>query len=224
MNSTSKRWMIPVLALLGLAVGAAASFAAQTTDTVEARTERESNGAGIRAGVWAVQDLPNGSGATQTPAFEGYFQKGLDMHLVWENTIGYWGNTYSVTSVSVLGSTTTKIQTHLIPSITALKIYPVTARTDPFEPFLLGGAGAVFGIVPQSSSGSGSTAGAGSPTFATGLGLRVGGGFDWHWGPAFGLTGGARYEWASFAQHVGPESLYRGPVFNGGLTYRFQYR
>jgi lipopolysaccharide biosynthesis regulator YciM len=35
---------------------------------------------------------------------------------------------------------------------------------------------------------------------------------------------GGRYQWATFSDAVGPQALYRGPGFDAGLTYRFQYR
>lgn len=215
MNPILKRWLIPSLAMLSLVAWAAVAGA---DDDMEARTARASNGAGIRVGDWAVERLPGGSGSSRTPSIEGYFQKGLDMHLVWENMIGYWGETYTTTQSGLLGSTQVKIQTHLVPSLTSLRIYPFTRRDDPFEPYAIGGAGAVFGIVQQPSGGSY------GPSFTTGLGLRAGGGFDWHWSPEFGMTAGARYEWATFAQTVGSQALYRGPAFDAGLTYRFQYR
>ena len=47
-------------------------------------------GAGLQVGVWGVRDLQGLDGATSSewPAFEGYFQRGLDLHLAMGNTIG----------------------------------------------------------------------------------------------------------------------------------------
>lgn len=217
------RWSTTGLAILALGLLTIPSYAADATETIEARTVRESSGAGLRVGWWDVQGAPTGNGASQTPAFEGYFQKGLDVHLVWENTIGYWGHTYSVTQSGLLGSTQTTFHTHLVPSLTALKLYPFTTRADTFEPFAIGGLGLALGIAQQQTSGGTPGANDGT-TFVTGLGIRAGGGFDWHWTPVFGMTAGVRYEWATFGQKAGPQAMYRGPGMDAGLTYRFQYR
>lgn len=220
MRVTSARSLVPFIASLML-LSAAAAMAETKTDDVQARTERARNGAGLRVGEWDVQGVPTGAGTSHTPAFEGYFQKGLDVHLVWESTIGYWGHTYTATQSGPLGSSTSKVQTHLIPTMTALKLYPLTTRKNPFEPYMLGGLGVVMGIV-QDQGSTGVTSGPGT-NLDTGLGIATGGGFDWRWNEALGMTAGGRYQWATFSQSVGPRALYRGPAFNAGLTYRFQY-
>src|SRR5512143_3822832 len=68
---------------LALFVGFAGTLRAQTdtTDAVERRVKRERSGAGLRAGMWAVPSIGTLSNSSW-PMLEGYFQKGLDQHLV----------------------------------------------------------------------------------------------------------------------------------------------
>src|SRR5580765_8920441 len=135
MRATRAKSSLVGLVTLAMLVVAMTASAANSADPVRANVERARNGAGLRVGAWNVQDVPNGVGTSQTPAFEGYFQKGIDLHLVWENTIGYWSHTYTTSQGGLLGSSTDKIQTHLVPSMTALKIYPLTNRASQVEPF-----------------------------------------------------------------------------------------
>lgn len=219
-----KRPLVSFAALLALVSFAAASHAAEAANDLEARTVRSSNGAGIRVGLWDVQGIPTGSGATHTPAFEGYFQKGLDAHLVWENTLGYWGQNDRYTTSGLLGSSEITTHTHVIPSMTSLKIYPFTTRASQLEPFAVGGLGLALGIVQQQTTGAGGPSPSDGTNIVSGLGIRTGGGVDWHWTHEFGMTIGARYQWATFSQTVGSQAMYRGPGFDAGLTYRFQYQ
>jgi hypothetical protein len=213
---------ITCFAAAALLLVAVSAFAADN-DPIRASTERARSGAGLRIGAWSVDGMPTGPGASQTPAVEGYFQKGIDAHLVWENTIGYWSDRYVTSQAGLLGSSQTRVTAHLVPSVTALKVYPFTRRAAPVEPFALAGVGAVLGITQTQTIASGTATPDNGVTFLSGLGLRAGGGADWHWTPEFGMSAGVRYQWASFAQAVGSRAMYKGPVFDAGLTYRFQY-
>lgn len=212
------------IALLSLAV-APPSHAAG--DDVEARTKRARGGAGIRVGTWHVLDLdtpPSGS-SSESASFEGWFQKGLDLHLALESTMGFWQRTQSSTESGSLGAVTQREQqTYLVPTLTALKLYPATRPSSPLEPYLLAGVGVVLGIDREQVASTDPLVPVGEfTTLRTGLGIQTGAGIDWNPGGAFGVTLGGRYQWATFGEDVGGQRLYRGPGVNAGLTYRFRY-
>jgi opacity protein-like surface antigen len=180
-------------------------------------------------GSWQVVglDQPGAPSSTQSLAAEGWYQKGFDLHIALESTIGFWQRTQSATEAGSIGgtSTQTKTQTYLVPTMTALKLYPATRPGSPLEPYLSGGVGVVLGIDRQDVSTTDPVVVPGSnTTVQTGLGIQTGAGVEWNSGTAFGLTVGGRYQWASFAEAVGGQALYRGPAYFGGVTYRFQYR
>lgn len=183
-------------------------------------------GAGLRVGSWEVRDLtaPAGGDASETANYEGWFQKGLDAHLVMENTLGFWQRTQSWSEAGpVTGQTDTKITSYLVPMMTSLKILPVTRASSPFEPYVSAGLGVVFAVDKQSLSSTDPTVVDGDDVaFQTGFGVQAGGGLDWNTGTPFGITLGVRYQWASFNEDVGGRRMYRGPVFGAGVTYRFQ--
>jgi len=41
---------------------------------------------------------------------------------------------------------------------------------------------------------------------------------------ALGLAVSTRYQWIRFFQEFGTQQTYQGPVIEGGITYRFQFR
>lgn len=210
-----------------LVLGASGSASAQQPDDPEARAKRLRQGAGLRGGAWWVQDLREVDGAeySQLPAFDGYFQKGLDLHLALESTLGLWRRSQEIEQTGVGGTTREEVHSYIVPLFTALKIYPFTRPTERVEPFLLGGIGFALGIDDRDTSGGnllGLNTGSGT-VLVTGFGFRLGAGAEWRFGRAFGLSVGGRYQWLRFGESLGGERSYKGLGLDAGLTYRFQY-
>ena len=193
----------------------------------ESRTQKARGGAGLRAGQWTVRDLttPSGGEDTETLAFEGYFQKGLDLHLAVENTIGFWQRSQSWTETGGPFDIEFDTDVYLVPTLTTLKAYPFTRPTSPIEPYLSAGVGVVMGIERGKATSSDPLSSPDESTsLRTGLGTEVGGGLEMLLGGSFGLTFGAGYRWASFGEDVGGRRMYRGSVLEAGLTYRYRYQ
>jgi opacity protein-like surface antigen len=217
----------PALVLFAISLLGLATPASAQNEGVEAVTKRARNGAGLRFGIWNVRGLvdPQGGTASESPAFEGYFEKGLDLHLAWENTVGFWRRTQTYTDPGLLANTDYQVESYLLPSFTALKLYPFTRPSDPIQPYLNAGVGFTLGIdrVKASSTDPG-IPDSEDMTFQTGLGLKAGLGVDWRLGQAFGLGVGGRYQWTEFGGDVGGQRIYNGLGADLGLTYRFQYQ
>src|SRR5690606_30854188 len=113
-----------------------------------------------------------------------------------------------------------------LPLFTALKLYPFTRPDDAFEPFISAGVGLALGIDDRTTTSSDLLGlGAGSGTaMLTGFGFRGGAGVEWRFSQAFGLSASGRYQWIRFGGELGGERTFKGPAFEAGLTYRFQYR
>jgi opacity protein-like surface antigen len=214
-------------AVLAVAIAGAAPIAsAQQESELERSARLQRRGAGLRAGAWAVQDLSAVSGArdSRSPAFEGYFEKGLDLHLAWENTLGVWRRTQSVEQSGTLGSSSERVASYIVPMFTALKLYPLTRPEHSFEPYLNAGLGLAVAVEDRETSSGGLFGGASGTGLVTGFGLKAGVGFDWRFTPAFGVTVGGRYQWVKFTQEVSGDRTFRGFGADAGLIYRFQYR
>jgi len=208
--------------LLALVVCASAARAAGPAYGAEAESQRARNGAGLQISSWQP-DKPAGFQNDQTMAFHGYFQKGLDQHLAWENTLGYWRRKSSWSETQpIFGTTTHELQTHLVPALTALRLYPLTLSSNLIEPYVSAGVGPVLGFQQQKSEGS--LAPANENTTHAGLGTRAGVGVDFRASEAFGLSVGGHFESASFGDDMAGERLFRGWGADVGLVYRFQYR
>jgi len=212
------------LTLIATAVLALAAWtrSSASSDFSTEAPQRTRGGAGLRAATWQVIDLDDVSGITQ---YEGWFQKGLDLHLVLESTLGYWQHTESSTEPGPLSTETTReLYTYLVPALTAVKMYPVTRPSAALEPYLAAGLGPVLRIQREKVT---STDPLVVPTdetsIQTGLGIQTGAGVEWSPPGAFGLALGGYYQWATFGQNVSGRRMYRGPGMNVGLTYRFQY-
>jgi hypothetical protein len=216
------RKLMVMCALLLLATGAAPSAAGTVGDLV-ANPIR--GGAGLRVGSWNVLDLesPANGSSWESVAVEGWFQKGLDRNLVLENTLGFWQRNLTTTESGSLGEQTDRErQVYLVPTMTAVKLYPVTSNPTPLEPYLLAGVGLALGIEREQVSSTDPLVATGSSTrMQAGLGIQTGGGVEWRSGGPFGLAVGGRYQWATFSESVGGRGLYRGPGFMAGVTYRF---
>jgi opacity protein-like surface antigen len=221
-DRTSRSGVVPAALLFALAVAAAPALAAVPTDAIEAGAQRARNGAGLQISSWQP-DEPAGFGNTNTFAFHGFFTKGIDQHLAWENTLGYWGRTSKWSeSQPIIGTTNHELQTHLVPMITALRLYPATTSGNPVEPYITAGVGPVLGVQLQKASGA-ITADQATTT-QVGLGVRVGVGADLWATQVFGITAGAHFESASFGQDMASERLYQAWGGDFGFSYRFQYR
>jgi opacity protein-like surface antigen len=224
----ARKQAFKAIAFILLSVVSTNSLAA-TSDDPASQAKRARGGGGLRVGTWQVigLDEPGAPSSTETVAAEGWYQKGFDIHIALESTLGFWQRTQAVTEAgSVVGTgTDRKIQTYLVPTISTLKLYPATRPSSPLEPYLAAGVGVVFGIDHEDVSTTDPIVAPGTTnTFHTGLGIQTGAGLEWNSPSAFGLTVGGRYQWASFAEAVGGKALYRGPAYFGGVTYRFQYQ
>lgn len=205
------------LAILFLLFTAAA--AAEGESDPEKRAKLMRKGAGASAGHWALQDARELAGAKngQSPSFEGFFQKGLDLHLAVENSVGFWRRTQRT------GDETVK--SYVIPNVTSIKFYPFTRPEDPLEPFLRAGVGVALGIDSvKGDPGLLGLGGGGGTSMMIGFGFHAGAGLDWRFGSSpFGASAAARYQWFRFEQDLGGADTYKGMGLQAGLTYRFQY-
>ena len=183
--------------------------------------KRQRRGAGIRMGSWQVQDAATVTGATTStlPAFEGYWQHGLDKHVVLETSAGLWSRSQR-SGGETLGS-------YVIPMLTSVKVYPMTGPGSALEPFMMGGAGFTLGIDDRSASSAGGVLGGGSGNGGTmivpGIGLKIGGGVEYHLGQAFGVAVQGGYQYIRFLEDVANERTFKGVQMFAGLTYRFQF-
>ena len=208
--------------LLALVAAAPVARAADATDDVTARTQRARNGAGVLVSTWQP-DEPTGFLNSETPAFQAYLQKGLDQHLAWENTLGYWQRTSKWSDTQPLvGTTNHELETYLVPTITALRLYPFDLPTTAIEPFVSAGVGPVLGV--QQNKTTGGLSPVNETTMHAGLGVRAGAGVVLHASEAFGITAGGHFESASFGTDMVGNKLYQAWGVDLGLAYRFQYR
>lgn len=204
---------------------------AQTDSLSEERAKRMRRGAGVQAGMWDVRGLGQVSGArvNESPLFEGYFQKGLDLHLAMENTIGVYRREQRITrSAGGIGGGTIeeKVTAYVVPQFTSIKLYPFTRPDQRFEPYIAGGAGLALGIDDRENSESGGLLGGGGQSgvgMVAGFGLKGAVGTELRFSRAFGLALGGRYQWIRFFGELAGERTYRGFGGDLGITYRFQY-
>lgn len=197
--------------------------AGRDRDSIEARerlVKRMRSGAGVRLGSWQVQSLTQVSGATTSslPAFEGYWQKGLDRHVVLETSAGLWARTQRAGGESV-GS-------YVIPMLTSIKLYPATEPGQSLEPFITAGVGFTLGVDDRNGGSAGGLLGSSSGNgtmLVPGIGLKGGAGIEYRLGAAFGVVMQAGYQYVRFFQEVGSDRTYKGVQLFGGMTYRFQF-
>lgn len=197
---------------------ARAAEAPESEEEKKARLERR--GLGFLVGTWDPRDLPHVAGAAEsdTPLGEGFFQKGLDLHLALATSVGYYRRRQKAGNDEVV--------VHLVPQFTSLKIYPFTRPEQRVEPFFFAGAGFAVGIedVETTSGGLLGLMTENATNLVPGFGFQGGAGVEWRPGKAFGLMAGARYQWIRFTDEVGGLRTYQGPGFDVGFTYRFQFR
>ena len=132
MNATCRRtagWFAALLLCLS-----ACPTSGLAADDSEALTRRARNSGGLQGGAWQVADLSAAPGGTDshTASIEGWFQKGLDLHLAIETTLGFWQRTQTVTQSGTLGTQSqTEMQSYFVPTLTTLKLYPATLPSAP---------------------------------------------------------------------------------------------
>ena len=190
------------------------------TAELERRVQMSRRGGGLRFGQWHLNDqqLPAGVSTSATPSFEGYVRTGLDLHLVLENSIGFWRQRQSSSgSGGLLGGTAAVADDYVIPQFTSVVLYPMTIPGDRFEPFLRGGVGFALGVEDPQSGGGGIS-------FTPGFGATGGLGAEWRATEAFGFSLSGRYQWIRFFQEFAGAQTYQGPAIEAGVTYRFQFR
>jgi hypothetical protein len=219
MHSTKRA--LPLALVLALSTTATA-HAAYPRDEATSGTEQLRNGAGLQVSSWQP-DKPIGFDNTGTMAFQGYLLKGLDLHLAWDNTLGFWQRTTKWSDTQpIFGTTNHELDTYLVPTITALRLYPFTTPEKLVEPYMSAGVGPVFGI--QQMKISGSFTPENTTNMLAGFGVRAGAGVDIRGAGPFGVTLGGHFESASFGEEMVGERVYQAWGADFGLTYRFQYR
>jgi hypothetical protein len=203
---------------------------AQGDTLTEQRVKQMRRGAGLRVGTWDVRGITqvNGARVSETPLFEGYFQKGLDLHLALENSVSVYRREQRLTRPGPIGGgeIEEKVSAYVIPQFTSLKLYPITRPEQRFEPYISGGAGLTIGVDDRENSESGGLLGGGGESgtgFVAGFGLKGGLGAELRFSQAFGAGIGGRYQWVRFFGELAGERTYRGFGADIGLTYRFQY-
>ena len=161
-----------------------------TADQVVQRVKRLREGAGLRVGSWVVSNLATRRAAphlSTLPAFEGYWQKGLDRHLVIETSAGLWHRQ----ETSGSGSSAESVGSFIVPLFTALKLYPFTGPEDRLEPLVTAGAGFVLGLDKQNTVSGGLLGGGGGSSalnLVAGIGVKGAAGVEYRISQAFGLT------------------------------------
>jgi len=227
-NTLERRGLaVSALTLLATLLLGIADPALAKDEDIETLAKRARNGAGLRFGFWDVRGLadPQGGTSSESMAFEGYFEKGLDLHLAWENTIGFWRRTQSYTEPGLLAGTEVRVQSYLVPSITALKLYPFTRPSHSIQPYLNAGVGFTMGIDRVRTHSTDPVIPDGDDmAFQTGFGLAAGLGVDWRLSQAFGVSAGGGYQWTEFSGDVGGQRIFNGLGADLGITYRFQYQ
>ncbi len=224
------RWDTVGLAMLATVL-IASTAGAQADTAAENRAKAMRRGAGVDASFWDVRGLRDVSGARvdEMPLFEGYFTRGLDLHLAMENSVGVYRREQRITrSGGGLGGGDVEemITTYLIPQFTSIKLYPFTRPEQRFEPYLLGGGGFTIGIDDRENTGSGGLLGGGAESgtaFVVGFGLKGGAGAELRFSRAFGVIAGGRYQWIRLFGELAGERTFRGFGADVGLVYRFQY-
>ena len=199
-------------------------------ESPEERAERERREAGLRVGVFQARGLTSVEGAAYatTPAFEGYFQKGLDQHLAIESSVGFWRRSQwqEGSGGGVFGSEGgERVDSYVVPILTSVKFYPFTVPGAGVEPYVTGGLGFALGIDDRENTSGGflGVGGSDGTAILTGLGFKAGAGVELRLGEAFGVGLGGRYQWTRYGHEVGGARTYQGWTFDGGLLYRFQY-
>jgi opacity protein-like surface antigen len=127
------------------------------------------------------------------------------------------------TSGPLGGTSTSTIETYVIPQYSSVAFFPVTTPQNRIEPYMKAGAGFALGIEDRSGSGGGLFSSAGT-SIVPGYGLTGGAGVEWRLTEALGLAAAGRYQWIRFLQELSSRRTFEGFGAELGVTYRFQYR
>ena len=219
--------IFPCLARTGLvlcfviAAFAAPVFGQRPNEAAADRAAREARrGAGVRVGVWDVEDPARVNARfSSSPLFEFYLQRGLDEHLVLENSGGVWRRITHERQQLPIGSDTVETKAYIIPLLTSLKLYPLTSPSNTLEPYIMGGLGLALGIEEESPN----AIGGGGTSVVTGFGIRAAAGLELHIGSTFGASAAGRYQWMKMSGDLGLENTFKGVGLEGGLTFRFNF-
>lgn len=210
--------------VLALSTGLARTLRAQSDSSetaLERRVKRERTGAGVRAALWTVPTIGTAANSSW-PMLEGYFQKGLDEHLVVETSGGVW--------LRRLGSAGGAEKLVAVPLLTQIKLYPFTTPSQHLEPFISGGLGVTLGFDLNAGAGGGGLLGGGGSGGGTqttfGIGVKGAGGVEYRLGRAFGVSGFVGYQYIYFLNPItstGNTSSLAGVLAGVGVTYRYQF-
>jgi outer membrane protein W len=211
---------VALILLLGSAAGSAQQRP-ESEQEVNARLARQ--GAGLFAGIWNVQETERTGVVSSTwPLLEGYFQRGMDLHLAIESSVGLWRQEETETHSGLGGQTTTRRTTYIVPLLSGLRFYPMQPAAG-VQPHVGAAVGLALGIEDAQGADGGLLGGGGGTRMETGFGFRGGAGVEVSLSRAFGAGVNAGYQWLRFGSAVGGLDTYRGVRATAGLTYRFQY-
>jgi opacity protein-like surface antigen len=219
-------WSSATLTALALVL---APLAASAQQGGERAVRQARSGIALWVGDWRVHkdEAPSGVRESETPTFEVLFAKGLDLHLVLENSVSFWRRSQTATLLGGAGGSARQSVTgYIVPQFTSIRAYPFTRPAARVEPYLRAGAGFAIGIEDRSGASAGPLGTSASGTsFVPGFGLTGGAGLELRASRALGLGAGARYQYVQFFNEgVAGDRIYKGVTLEGGLTYRFQYR
>jgi hypothetical protein len=176
-------------------------------------------GAGFRAGAWFVE-IDVDHVASRSPAFEGYFQRGLDRRVALESSVGvWWVTTITEQTLPIGGTQTVETESYVIPLLSSLKFFPFTDVSDDIEPYLLGGIGFALGLEREAENAIGSS----GTSIVTGIGFRGGAGIELHLTTTVGFAAGVKYQWIRLSEEMIGKESFSGLGLEGGITYRFQF-
>src|SRR5690348_9127459 len=191
--------LLAIAPAFAFAAGAGAQSKSSDTTSktaeLERRVQSERRGGGLRVGEWHVngQQFPTGATVSTIPNFEGYYRTGLDLHLVFENSVGLWRQRQANPSGGGLlgGGAATVADNYIIPQYTSLVFYPLTTPNDRLEPFIRGGIGFALGVTDPQNGGGGMA-------MTPGFGATGGLGLEWRVSQALGLSASGRFQWIRF--------------------------
>lgn len=168
----------------------------------DAHAQHSRRGGGLRVGSWNVKVAP---WMDRSAHAEGHIQRGLGDDLALENSIGVWRVVVNQTKA------------YIVPLLTSLTYYPLSAQERRIEPFVTAGVGVAFGIQDEPDSAIGAT----GTTIVTGIGARAGLGIEVHVVRGFGIGAGGKYQWVHFGDEVGTMETFAGVGWEGSVFYRF---
>ena len=203
-----------ICALLVTSAGAPVSAQEPPGRAAQPPMDQTRRSVGLRAGTWKV-DVARVENLMRSPQFEGYYQRSFDQHLALEHSLSVWR-----VKTSPVGSPLVETRTYIAPLLTSLKVYPVTAPGNTFEPYALAGIGFAFAVRDESEN----AIGGGGTTVVTGVALRAALGIEMTLGGPLGIAAAGKYQWAYFGEElINTKNTFSGVGVEGAVTYRFQF-